>query len=47
MMAKELPLADIKNEAAARLRSVIEAKLAEAMKGSSAKGANKGKRSAK
>jgi non-homologous end joining protein Ku len=47
MTAKELPLADIKNEAAARLRSVIEAKLAEAMKGSSAKGANKGKRSAK
>ena len=35
MTVKQLPLADIKNEAAARLRSVIEAKLAEAMKGSS------------
>jgi non-homologous end joining protein Ku len=37
MTVKQLPLADIKNEAASRLRSIIEAKLAEAMKKGSSK----------
>jgi non-homologous end joining protein Ku len=37
MTVKSLPLHDIKNEAAARLRAIIEAKLAEAMKKGSSK----------
>jgi hypothetical protein len=42
MTVKALPLHEIKNEAAARLRSVIEAKLAEAMNGSSKDETRKG-----